>query len=83
MKLHKCDCLCKNQPCSCSHAQKFKFIFGPAYGYSHPDSSGPVFCGEDLQPCKIMTDTLAPMERTNWVLSAWNSTLDRNDVPSA
>ena len=30
-----------------------------------------------------MTDTLAPVERTNWVLSAWNSTLDRNDVPSA
>ena len=32
---------------------------------------------------KTMTDTLAPVERTNWVLSAWNSTLDRNDVPSA
>ena len=30
-----------------------------------------------------MTDTLAHVERTNWVLSAWNSTLDRNDVPSA
>ena len=30
-----------------------------------------------------MTDTLAPMERTNWALSAWNSTLDQNDVPSA
>ena len=30
-----------------------------------------------------MTDTLAPVERTNWALSAWNSTLDRNDVPSA
>ena len=30
-----------------------------------------------------MTDTLAPVEHTNWVLSAWNSTLDRNDVPSA
>ena len=32
---------------------------------------------------KAMTDTLAPMERTNWALSAWNSTPDRNDVPSA
>ena len=30
-----------------------------------------------------MTDTLAPVERTNWALPAWNSTLDRNDVPSA
>ena len=30
-----------------------------------------------------MTDTLAPVEHTNWALSAWNSTLDRNDVPSA
>ena len=30
-----------------------------------------------------MTDTLAPVERTNCVLSAWNSTLGRNDVPSA
>ena len=30
-----------------------------------------------------MTDTLAPVERTNWALLAWNSTLDRNDVPSA
>ena len=30
-----------------------------------------------------MTDTLAPVERTNWALLAWNSTLDRNDVSSA
>ena len=30
-----------------------------------------------------MTDTLAPVKHTNWVLSAWNSTLDRNDVPLA
>ena len=30
-----------------------------------------------------MTDTLAPVERTNWALSAWNSTLDWNDAPSA
>ena len=29
-----------------------------------------------------MTDTLAPVERTNWALPAWNPTLDRNDVPS-
>ena len=36
-----------------------------------------------LQPCKTMTDTLAPVERTNLALSTWNSTLDRNDVPSA
>ena len=28
-----------------------------------------------------MTNTLAPVERTNWALSTWNSTLDRNDVP--
>ena len=36
-----------------------------------------------MQPCKAMTDTLAPVERTNWALSAWNSTPDRNDVPPA
>ena len=36
-----------------------------------------------MEPCKAMTDTLAPVERTNWALLAWNSTLDRNDVPSA
>ena len=30
-----------------------------------------------------MTATLAPVERTNWALSAWNSTVDRNNVPSA
>ena len=36
-----------------------------------------------MQPCKAMTNTLAPVERTNWALSAWNSTPDRNDVPSA
>ena len=28
-----------------------------------------------------MTDTLTPVERTNWALSTWNSTLDRNDGP--
>ena len=33
--------------------------------------------------CKSMTDTLAPVERTNWALSAWNPTLDRIDVPLA
>ena len=36
-----------------------------------------------MGPCKIMTDTLAPVERTNWALPAWNSTLAQNDVPSA
>ena len=36
-----------------------------------------------MRPCKTMTDTLAPVERTNWALSAWNSTLDWNDVSSA
>ena len=36
-----------------------------------------------MGPCKTMTDTLAPVERTTWALSAWNSTLDQNDVPSA
>ena len=30
-----------------------------------------------------MTDTLTPVERTNWALSTWNSTLDRNDGPTA
>ena len=35
-----------------------------------------------MGPCKSITDTLAPVERTNWALPAWNPTLDRNDVPS-
>ena len=30
-----------------------------------------------------MTDILARVEHTNWALLAWNSTIDRNDVPSA
>ena len=30
-----------------------------------------------------MTDTLAPVERTNWALPAWDSTLAQNDVPLA
>ena len=32
---------------------------------------------------QLVTDTLAPVECTNWVLLAWNSTPDWNDVPSA
>ena len=36
-----------------------------------------------MGPCITMTDTLAPVERTNWASSAWNSTLAHNDVPSA
>ena len=27
---------------------------------------GSAFLGVDLQPCKTMTDTLAPVERANW-----------------
>ena len=30
-----------------------------------------------------MIDILAPVERTDWALPAWNSNLDQNDVPSA
>ena len=41
------------------------------------------FLRVDLWPCGTMADTLAPVGRTNWALSAWNSTLDQNDVPSA
>ena len=37
----------------------------------------------DLQPCKTMTNILAPVKHAIWMLSAWNSTLDHNDVPSA
>ena len=29
----------------------------------------------DFQPCKSMTNKLAPVERNNWVSSAWNFTL--------
>ena len=43
---------------------------------------GLLFWGVDLQPCKTMTDTLAPVERANWVQPAWNSSLDWNGVPS-
>ena len=41
------------------------------------------FFREDLRPCKAMSDTLAPVECTNWKLSVWNSTIYRNDVPWA
>ena len=34
-------------------------------------------------PPPLPADTLTPVERTNWALSAWNSTLDWNGVPSA
>ena len=40
------------------------------------------FLDVDLQPCNTITDTLAPVECVNWLLSAWSSTLDQNDVPS-
>ena len=37
-----------------------------------------------MGPCKSITDTLAPVERTtDWALPAWDSTLVQNDVPSA
>ena len=39
--------------------------------YSHTMSSMTTLkwsAGEDLQPCKTMTDALAPVERTNWAL---------------
>ena len=44
---------------------------------------GLLFWGVDLQPCKTMTNTLAPVERAIWVQPAWNSTLDRNGVPQS
>ena len=28
--------------------------------------NGSAFLGVDLQPCKTITDTLAPVERANW-----------------
>ena len=40
---------------------------------------GLLLWGVDLQPCKTMTDTLAPVERAN---PAWSFTLDWNGVPS-
>ena len=38
------------------------------------------FLGVDLQPCKTITDTLAPVECINWVLLAWNSILYKNNA---
>ena len=35
-----------------------------------PNSSDLLFWEVGLQPCKIMTDMLAPVEHTDWVLSA-------------
>ena len=43
---------------------------------SYPDIMFAVASLEDLEPCKTMTDILAPVKHTNWMLSAWNSTLD-------
>ena len=54
--------------------------------YLWPDSSGVLFRVDmNLQPCKTMTNicVLAPVEHAIWMLSAWNSILDHNDVPSA
>ena len=53
-------------------------FFTPSYSYiatlatctaclPWPDSIGLLFWRVDLRPCKTMTDTLAPVERTNWV----------------
>ena len=36
-------------------------------GLPWPDSIGLLFWGVDLQPCKTMTDTLAPVEHADWV----------------
>ena len=87
--LAKCDCLCKN-----TFTQKIKFMFLAQLIHSYilnscPHTMSPManwfafLGGEDLQPCKTMTDTLVPVEHTYWMLLAWNSTLDQNDVPSA
>ena len=85
-----CDCLCKNQPSSHQNLNSLFWLSLWLYSIAihtacllWPDSSGLLFWGEDLRPCKAMTDTLTPVERTNWALSTWNSTLDWNDVPSA
>ena len=50
-------------------------LVAPAYSYTqlhHVSCSQTrvVFWEEDLHPCKTMTDILAPVECTNWVLSA-------------
>ena len=56
---------------------KLKLIFKPslyiATHISYLHSMSPMarlnwsaFLGVDLQPCKTMTDTLAPVERANW-----------------
>ena len=42
------------------------WISGNAACLPWPDSMGLLFWGVDLQPCKTMTDTLAPVECTNW-----------------
>ena len=48
-------------------------FFCPAYSYTYYSMSPMArlnwsgFLGVDLQPCKTMTDTLAPVERANWV----------------
>ena len=81
-----CDCLCKNQPCLHKNLKSFLAqLIAILNSYPHTMSSmarlkWSAFWREDLQPCKTMTDTLAPVERTNWALLAWNSTLEQNDV---
>ena len=74
-------------------APKLKFIFLAqlittlnSYSYSMSPMARlnlSAFLGVDLQPCKTMTDTSAPMECANWEYPAWNSTLDRNGVSLA
>ena len=86
---HICDCLCENQPSS--HKILIDFLAQLiAILNSYPHSMSPMarlkrsaFLRGDLRPCKAMTDILAPVECTNWMLSTRNSTLNQNDVPSA
>ena len=40
------------------------------------------FLEVDLQPCKTMTDTLAPVERANWGVTSLEFYPRPDDVPS-
>ena len=91
LQFYTCDCLCKNQPEPSPHKNFNSFLaqlVAILNNYPHTMSSmarlkWSAFLREGLQPCKTMTDTLAPVEHTNWAISAWNSALDQNGVLSA
>ena len=79
-----CDCLSKNRPSS-QHKLKYFFlsslsiaIITPCIGSPH--LIGLLFSGQLLTLCKCGFDTMAPVERTKWMTSTLDHTLNHRPV---